>query len=326
MKRRQNRYMENTDYCQSFNKDNGIRTINILGKEVKVKGYICSADGVNYPEKPDDTQLQLSVLTTSFCPANCAFCIAKGTKEVNKIDVDTFSLVMRKLKEENVVRGVKITGGEPFTDIKLLNEVVNILFDVFGLELELSISTNGMGLMKMHEIDKLSYLETIHLSRHHYDDNINKKIFGNDSVPDTKELKEIVDSVKYKDLFVMNCMLLKDYINSPKEAHKFLDYAIEINVPKVAFMSCTPVNEYAKSQTIPYETALKEGDETLLFTRGFNDYDFCRCRDGVYVSEDGRIVEFYGRSTNAFSCDYCRSLVYDTDNHLKVGFSDTIIF
>ena len=325
MKRRCNRYMPNTNCCQSYNADNGIRKINILGKELAVKGYICSADGINYPKKPEDTQLQLSILTTSYCPANCAFCIAKDTKSVRKIDTDRFLSVMTRLKDENVVRGVKITGGEPFTDVKLLNEVINILFDTFGLELELSISTNGMGLMKMHEIDKLSYVETIHISRHHYDDDINKKIFGGGNVPATDELKEAVSSVSYKDLFVMNCMLLRDYINNPMEAHRFMDYAIDVGVPKVAFMSCTPINDYAKAQTMPYEAVLKDEDSSLLFTRGFRDYDFCRCRDGVYVSGDGRIIEFYGRSTNAFGCDYCRSLVYDTDNHLKVGFSDNII-
>lgn len=305
--------------------NSGVKKVKILGKELYVKGYICSEDGICYKEKPNGIQLQLAVLPTSFCPANCAFCIAKGTKKVEKIDTTKFEKTMRLLKSENAVRGVKITGGEPFTDIKLLNEVVNILFGVFGKDLELSISTNGINLIDMHQIEMLSYLDTIHISRHHYDDNINKKVFGCERVPSTNELKEAIATVNYNDLFVVNCMLLKDYINSKEEVHKFLDYAIDLGVPKVAFMSCTPINEYAKSQTMAYEEVITKEDTSMLFTRGFVDYNFCRCQDGVYASKDGRIIEFYGRSTNGFGCDYCRSLVYDYDNHLKVGFSDDIL-
>ena len=120
-------------------------------------------------------------------------------------------------------------------------------------------------------------------------------------------------------------MLLKDYINSAEEAHRFLDFAIDTGAPKVGFMVCTPVNKYAKEQTIPFESVIREGDETLLFTRGFYDYGYCHCRDGVYASSDGRIIEFYGRDTTDCSVPYARSLVYDYDNHLKIGFSGDII-
>lgn len=219
--------MKNINYCEPCNTQNRVRRINVLGKELDVKGYICSADGVNYPQKPVDIQLQLSVSPTSFCPAECPFCIAKGTKSVNKIDLVKFEKVMRRLKTENVVRGVKITGGEPFGDIALLDETITILFDIFGFDLELAISTNGMGLDKLHRIKYLKYLETIHISRHHYNDEINRKIF-NAAVPDTANLKDIISSVPYKDIFVINFMLLRDYINSTEEAHCFLDYGIII--------------------------------------------------------------------------------------------------
>ena len=316
--------MESTNYCQSCNEQSRTRRISVLGKELDVKGYICSTDGVNYPPKPADIQLQMSVSPTSYCPASCAFCIAKGTKTVNKIDLVKFEKVMTALKKENVVRGVKITGGEPCGDIKLLDEVVSILYETFGFKLELSMSTNGMGLENLHKIKYLEHMESIHISRHHYDDSINQKIF-NAAVPDTKKLKEIISSVSYKDIFVLNCMLLKDYINSPEEAHRFLDYAIEVGVPKVGFMVCMPINDYAKKQTIKYGEVLRDDDPSIFFTRGFVDYEACRCRDGVYVSKTGNLIEFYGRDTNPSGCNYCRGFVYDADNHLRDGFSGNII-
>ena len=317
--------MPNTNCCQSCDSIGRTRTISILGKPVVVKNYICSEDGVNYKKKPENVQLQMSVCPTSFCPGRCQFCIAKNIKVKQKLDIGRFANVMRLLKEEDRIRGVKITGGEPFYDIGLLNEVVSVLYEVFGHELELSISTNGIWLDQLHKIKDLEYIEAIHISRHHYDDDINKLLFGGADVPSGDKLKEIISTVSFKDIFVFNCMLLKDYINSPEEAHRFLDFTIKTGVPKVGFMTCSPINEFAGKQTIPYESVIKDDDPSLLFTRGFYDYEYCHCRDGVYVSQSGEIVEFYGRSTNTDGCKYSRGLVYDADGHLRDGFCGEVI-
>ena len=318
--------MQNINYCQSCKSGEKIREINILGKPITVKNYICSADGINYKEKPENIKLQLFVNMLTFCPANCRFCVAKNTKQQKKIDIDKFRSVMKLLKAEDRIRGIKITGGEPFYDMDLLNEVISAIYDIFGYETEVAISTNGTGLENLKKIKDLEHIETIHLSRHHYDDNVNRELFGNiKNIPDKKLLKDIIGSVSYKDIFVLNCILLKDYINSPEEAHKFMDFAIDIGAPKVGFMTCSPVNGYAKEQSIPYEAVIKEDDPALLFTRGFFDYDYCHCSDGVYSSEDGRIVEFYGKSTKMEDYAYCRGLVYDADDHLKDGFGGNII-
>lgn len=318
--------MQNINYCQSCKIGEKTREINILGKPITVKNYICSADGINYKEKPENIKLQLFVNMLTFCPANCRFCVAKNTKQDKKIDIDKFKSVMKLLKAEDRIRGIKITGGEPFYDIELLNEVISAIYDIFGYQMEVAISTNGTGLENLKKIKDLEHIETIHLSRHHYDDNVNRELFGNiKNIPDKKLLKDIIGSVSYKDIFVLNCILLKDYINSSDEAHKFMDFAIDIGAPKVGFMTCSPVNGYAKEQSIPYEAVIKEDDPALLFTRGFFDYDYCHCSDGVYSSEDGRIVEFYGKSTKMEDYAYCRGLVYDADDHLKDGFGGNII-
>ena len=332
--RRSGLLMLNTDYCRSCDR---VKEIRILGKPLKVKNYICSPDGVNYKEKPEHIKLQLFVNMLSFCPAACRFCAAGDTAKDSKIDIDKFAYVMKELKKEDRVRGVKITGGEPFYDIGLLNETVSVLYDIFGYDMEVAISTNGIGLEHLRKIRDFEYIEAIHISRHHYDDEKNKEIFGSKKIcrengilgagiPDSNALKEIVDSVSFRDIFVFNCMLLKDYINTPEEAHKFMDHAIELGVPKVGFVTCSPVNGYAKEQSVPYESVIKEDDPALLFTRSFFDHEYCHCSDGIYASEDGRIVQFYGRSTKMEKYSYCRGLVYDTDNCLKNGFGGDIIY
>ena len=144
-------------------------------------------------------------------------------------------------------------------------------------------------------------------------------------MPSGAKLKEIFDTVAYKDIFVFNCMLLKDYINSPEQAHKFMDFAIETGASKVGFMCCAQVNGFAREQAIRYEDVIREGDSALLFTRGYYDYDFCHCRDGVYASEKGGLIEFYGRDTRVCKSDFTRAPVYDSDNYLKDGFGGNII-
>ncbi|MBR3439118.1 MAG: radical SAM protein [Clostridia bacterium] len=317
--------MPNTDCFQSCNDRNRTCTVTVLGKPVTVKNYICSSDGVSYYKKDDDIKLSLAVCPIMFCPGRCPFCIAKNTDSNKRIDIERLSKVLYALKEENRIQRINITGGEPFYDVVFLNEVVNLIYEVFGFDFELSISTNGVHIERIFEISGLEHIEAIHISRHHYDDAINRTIFGGFNAPGKEKLKEAVDSVSFKDIFVYNCMLLKDFINSREDVHKMLDFAIETGVPKVGFMSCSPVNEYAAEQTVPFESVINDEDESLLFTRGFYDYEFCRCRDGVYLSEDGSIEEFYARSTNNDKCKYSRGLCFDADNHLRDGYGGNII-
>lgn len=317
--------MKNTNSCESCSQAGRYTTKEIFGKSVRVKNYICSPDGKNYECKNGDVKLYMSVCPQSYCPASCPFCIATRTKERLRIDTAKFEKTLRGLKDLGLIKSIKITGGEPFYDFELLSEVVEIIFEVFGLGFELSISTNGTGLDKIHRLKHLSSIDALHISRHHYDDEINRSLFGNYDVPSGAKLKEIFDTVAYKDIFVFNCMLLKDYINSPEQAHKFMDFAIETGASKVGFMCCAQVNGFAREQAIRYEDVIREGDSALLFTRGYYDYDFCHCRDGVYASEKGGLIEFYGRDTRVCKSDFTRAPVYDSDNYLKDGFGGNII-
>ena len=320
----QKRSMQNTSCSRSCEDDCRTREIELFGKRLRVKSQVCSPDGIHYTQKAQPIRLQLSISLTNICPAACPFCVAGKPGAPWKLDLGKLERAMLELKKRELVRGVKITGGEPFSDPVLLDEVVELLFSVFGLSLELSISTNGYRLAEMHRLRHLDRLETIHVSRHHYDDGHNRAIFGGGPVPTGAELREIVSSVSYRDLFVFNCMLLRDHINAPEEAHRILDFALETGVPKVCFMTCIPCNDYAREQSIPYETVIRRDDPALLFTRHFYDHEACHCSDGIYLSPGGGLVEFYGRST-ARHCDYCRGFSYEAGDHLLAGYGGEIL-
>ena len=316
--------MQNTNSLPCCNRAPRTVELELFGKTVRCKGYVCSADGLNYADKPEPVKLQLTIVPTNYCPCTCPFCSAAGQMNRDTIDLSVLETRLRQLKEMEIVRGVSFSGGEPFWDIKLLDEALAQVFEILGKGIEVSINTNGIGLSRMQELRYLSYLDTIHISRHHYDDEKNDRIFGMKMLG-SAELREAVRSVPYRDLFVFNCLLMKDYIGSPDEARRFMDYAIDIGVPKVSFVTGIPVNDFVRAQTMDFESVLRRDDPSLLFTRGYRDYSYCRCRDGVYVSPGGALEEFYGRATNRTGCDYAYGLVYGADNHIRAGFAGGVI-
>ena len=304
--------------------DERTRVIDVLGTPLRVRACACAQDGGDPRPLEGHIRLQLSILPSSWCMADCPFCIAAPHDRMNAMDLKRLEHVLLRLKDADLLRGVTITGGEPFADVKRVDRIVSMLFGIFGTDLEITLNTNGCAIERIGEIRELVHVDTIHVSRHHYDDEINRKLFGTDAVPDAETLKRAMHSVSFRDLFVMNCMLLRDHIGTAQEVHRYLDFAIETGAGKVAFITGTPVNDYMRRQRVEYEDVIRRDDPAFLFTRSFRDYEWCRCQDGVYCSEAG-LIEFYGRRTDARGCDYCRGLVYGPDNLLRAGFNGPVI-
>lgn len=312
--------MQNTN-CSQFSDALPLTSeLSVLGNTITVKNYVCSPDGVHYKQK-EKTRLQMAILPTSFCPCSCQFCIAEANRRKrNRLDINRLEKVLRRLKEEDVVRGIKITGGEPFKEPQLTAEIIDMIFEIWNDQyLEVSLDTCGYDLNSLFSLKHLMDMDQVHISRHHYDDNVNRSIFGA-NVPSAAELKEAIQGVRCAEVFVMNCMLMKDYIGNRDEVHKYFDHAIDIGAKKVSFITGNPVNSYIKNQALDYAKVLNECDPSLLFTRGFVDFDICRCRDGVYVSDKGDLIEFYGRCTLSPGISYTRGLVYNADNRLTCNY------
>ena len=297
----------------------------ILGKEVALKSYVCSPDGVHYRPKEGGIRLQLSILLTRYCDAHCPFCIAAPTDDPRTLSLSALEKTLLLLKKEDCVRGISITGGEPFSRPELLNEAVSMIFRVFGYGMEITIDTNGTGLQHLRDIRELAHVDTVHISRHHWLDEKNEALFGR-PMPSAEELREAIQSVGIRDLFVLNCMLLKGFVETPEDARRYLDFAIGTGAQKVSFITGTPVNDFVRRRRVAYEDVLRADDPSLLFTRGFQDYTFCRCQDGIYVSPQGRLIEFYGRHSEPGGCEYCRGLTLTPEGTLTAGFGGPVLY
>ena len=309
--------MQNTDSSRFCSTD-WIRRVRLLGQEVDVKGYICAPEGGVYRPKPENVQLQLSILPTRYCDAACSFCIAKPTSDRALIDLDALRKSLTRLKAEGCVRGISITGGEPATYFETLQDIISMIFSLFGYEMEITLDTNGTNALRLCQLPSLEMIDAIHISRHHWDDAVNQRIFGRE-MPSAALLKEAIAACP--SIFVLNCMLLKGFVETPDDAHRYLDFAIELGAPKVSFITAAPVNEYARTHSVEFDKVLREDDERLLFTRGYRDRTYCRCRDGVYANDHGQLIEFYGRQTNSnLPCPYLRGLVIEPDGAVYAGF------
>ncbi len=313
------RTAENTCVCEIEK----TADISIFGKTLAVKNYVCSKNGCPYKEKEKPIKLQLSICPTSFCGGRCPFCVAAETKGKREfLDIKKLEKTLLPLHEQNILRGIGITGGEPFTDVGLLNDIVELIFDIFGIEFEIYINTNGSGLRDMHKLRHLEYIDTIHISRHHYDDERNRRYFLLPDIPGEQELTELVKSVNDPQLFVYNCLLLKDGIGTKEDMAKMLEFAARTGVPKVGFVTPMPVNEYVKKNMVGYTELFDREDDRFLFTASYRDFEFCHCQDGLYFSQGGKLVELYGRETAFGNAPYVRGMVYNADNVLRTGFAE----
>ena len=317
--------MKNTGCSTCCDGAPALRALRVLGREITAKAYACARNGGPYPPAPAQIQLQLSILPTSYCPCRCPFCIATGTRRRDAIDLKRLEGVLAALKDEDVVRGISITGGEPFTDVKRLDALIRMIFDIFGYAMEISLNTCGLALDRLDEIRDLPHVDAVHVSRHHWDDARNRALFGGGPVPDARALRAAIGSVSYPDLFVLNCMLLKGGVGTAEDARRFLDFAIDLGAKKVSFITGAPVNDYTRRQAVEYREVLRPDDPALLLTQRFQDYDWCRCQDGMYCSEDGRLIRFYGRRSDTSGCGYARGLVYTPDGALRAGFGGPVI-
>ncbi len=316
--------MPNTD-CFPYSEGPTCSRTTILGQAVDLKNYVCSPDGVHYRRREGQIRLQLSILLTRYCDAACPFCIAAPTDDPRVLDLAALEKVLLRLREEDRVRGISITGGEPFTHPEALDEAVSMIFRIFGYGMEITIDTNGTGLGHLGEIRDLKHVDTVHISRHHWLDRENEALFGR-PMPSGEALREAIAAVGIRDLFVLNCMLLRGYVETPEDAHRYMDFAIDTGAGKVSFITGTPVNRFVRARRVSYEEVLRKEDPSLLFTRGFQDGAYCRCQDGVYVSPEGRLMEFYGRHSEPDGCAYCRGLVLTPEGTLTAGFGGPVLY
>lgn len=297
--------------------------IKIFDEELPVKDYYCS-DSPTKLRKTKPT-LRLYIKLTDQCFANCKFCANSQSKDFGTIDLEKLAFVISYLKEKDILHGISITGGEPMTNPTKLFQVLDLIYKI-DEDMEVAISTNGYNCREFKNYDKVNKLESIHISRHHYDDRKNESIFHSKKIATTEDIIDLEHHLKDKKIININTIIMQSGINSLDEIKKMLTYVGDLGVYKTGFVSLMKCNPYAEREFINFNSIFENLDENFFPGHHFYSKEYCECIDGIYLTEHNKLVEYYARMVKDCNCPYTTQLVYTSDNKLTAGFGKKVLW
>lgn len=289
----------------------------IFDKEIAFREFYCQLDNFA-PLHIKEPYANIYISMTNACNAKCKFCC--NEKNCNKLchfNFDKFKTIMAEIQNKINIHKVSFTGGEPTLNFEQLTNCLEYTKDM-DKNIFTVINTNGSNIQKLKDIDIL--INSIAISRHHYDENINKEIFQSNTIPTDMMLQ----SYPNKEKLHLSCNLIKEYIGTPEEVIKYLNFASEIGILDIGFVSLMPANEYCKEQFVDFNDLKFDTLNNVFITKNWNYNNLCRCRNYIYIADNAEVVEVYAR----YYADpkyNGNSLVFDGE-YLRKGFNGEIIY
>ena len=291
--------------------------IKINNKNYEIEPFKC--------HKNHDGKFPFYINITNACNAKCEFC-SNSKKDAKDLNYKELKEILEKIHDK--ISRFAISGGEPLLDSKKLKKVLDI---INPYNIMITINTNGYFLeQNVDLLNQYKNIKSIQLSRHHYEDELNNKLFKVDTIP----LKKIKD-LKLNATININCLLIKGYIDSLEKVYKYLDILHEeTNITELGFISMMKVNDYTKENYIDYHILLDElNKEKPVFYNNKNFYldqntvevellkddNRCSCANYIYVTKDKKQMHLFFRYTEEFGHCGKRSLFYDS-NGLSEGY------
>lgn len=300
-----------------------MKTINLFGHDIIVRDTLCSTDSKDL--KVVDPSLRLYIKLTDACNADCLFCANKESRDFGNLDFRKLEFVIRYLLDKKLLHGISITGGEPMMNPDKMNMLLNLIYGI-DPNMEVAISTNGYNLRSFLDMEHVNKLESIHISRHHYDDEVNYSIFGSREVASTEDIVALQEGLDDKRIININTLVMKDYIEDLAGIRKMLNYVGDVGVYKNGFVSLMKCNQFSKDHFINFNDIFSSLDESFYLGHHFYNGEYCECVDGVYLTDNERMVEFYARMVKDCSCPYTTQLVYTSDNKVTAGFGKKLLY
>jgi molybdenum cofactor biosynthesis enzyme MoaA len=166
----------------------------------------------------------LSLMLPGWCNAKCDFCFWEREQEANKFPQKEYANKVAEYLDSlpNSFHQISVTGGEP-TISPVFDDVLKVISERKNKFNKIVLTTNGINLAGKADIIS-GVIDHINISRHHYDDNENAKIFKTDSCPNTEKLRNLVN-YKYGNAdMCFNCVIPPTVEFDFCE--KMIDYAI----------------------------------------------------------------------------------------------------
>lgn len=290
--------------------------VDFYGKQIAVKEFDCSLGTLN-PERISPF-VNLFVKVTNGCNARCLFCSNADAKPTYKtFNIDKLEDIVLKLKEQSIkVNRLNITGGEPSVVSPLVENILQRMDGKVFDDIHLHLNTNGL-LPQSQELMRHPRWDSISMSLHHYDIDKLSELYGCKIHEDAFKFEEV-----NKQKLNVSCNLIKGYIDNPEEAHKMLDFALELGIPRMGFVALMKVNDYCKERFIDLEDIHIDTIPHVYFTKSMNRGKDCKCSNYLY-NKDLKILEIYMR--NYANPRYCESSLMFDGEYLRQGFHDNNI-
>ena len=284
------------------------RPLLVFGKKLNFATTYCRLNNKKI-QKVEQPYINLYIKVTDWCNASCPFCEYRGLGRAFNI-----YKLFESIKEINKtirINKVSFTGGEPTTSGNLLLYLIKEIRELIP-EAFITVNTNGYRLHHLLSAD----VNSIALSRHHYDDKRNDNIFKINAL--SAEALRSIDPSKIH----LSCNLIKGEIDSANEVEKYLSFASSCNIHDVGFVGLMPVNDYCKTNYVDFNK-LSFDKKHIIKYKTYRRTTVCKCSNYLYIKA-GAMTLFYNRCVLKPD-DTVGSLVFD-GQHLRSGFNQTIIY
>jgi molybdenum cofactor biosynthesis enzyme MoaA len=287
----------------------------LFGQPVALKAIGCSCNG-----KPGSTfdkpYINLYVRITNVCQTNCPFCEFHG-KDSIQFDLIKFERMLINLNKQVRINKVSFTGGEPSLNMERLERAIDIV-KLNVNDADIVVNTNGYNLKGLDSI--ASKLSSISLSRHHYDDEKNAKLFGMVNSPTTNDnIRNIVNKRK----FHISCNIVKGFIDNHDECYKLISFYSSMGLLDYGFVSLMKVNEFAKQHHVDFSTIDFTKMPDTINSRQYTFGDMCKCNNYCTIVNDGEVATIYARY--AMKAGECPGMLVFDQNVLKIGFNGKVL-
>lgn len=283
----------------------------LFGKEVEIKKFGCNQ--FDTPGHEIVPSVNIYVKVTNGCNAKCLFCSnANAEKRGGEFDLSKLMEVVREVQRQDIlVNRINITGGEPSVVPNLVERILDECSSDEFIDIHLHLNTNGL-LSQSQELMRHKRWDSISVSLHHYNIDRLSELY-NTPIPHTALAFEGVN----RDIVNLSCNLIRGYIDCAREAHKMLDFVLDLGIPRLGFVALMKVNDYCTRHYVDFDEIELETIPHVYFTNSLDRGADCKCSNYLY-NRELKILEIYTR--NYMNPTYCESsLVFDGE-YLRQGF------
>lgn len=286
---------------------------------IKCREYYCSVDG-NTPQKMDDKEISLYIVTTRKCTAHCEFCeYNKGKAGLN---IESVKRAIDEIVKYFYLKEIHFTGGEPSLESDAIDEICKYAKTINPL-VQTSVNTNGFNLNRLESIKDL---DNVAISRHAITDSANCEVFGTNCVAYASDIFAFKDKSKLH----LSCNLIKGYVDSFDKILDYLEFAATLGINDVGLVSLMNINDYCKQHFVDFNKLNIKLTDKFTKTKCCRDIGdgtspvCCMCENYLYQTSNMKLVSMYHRYAIQ-SNKICSYLVFE-NGKLKLGFNGKTIW